>query len=642
MKSRFLFLLFLCSSTVALAQSKISSLGRFEMDEVSGCAPLTVKITSTDLNPSYSCESGQPGFPCDMDWGDGTPIIQSDFSHTYTQSGTYQIAINYQGVGYDYIEIVVFPYIEPTFNVYTCSGNEVQVQVTDTNYDSYFIAFGDGSAEVEVLKGSLPVTHNYGPGPHPPMSMYEVQVRGKNTGAADNCNPPAEREVQVSADVPEAPTIDQLIISNSSTIDLEMTTKQNVLYRLEVAANGGTFQNLGNLYNVNTVTIPDLDTDVNFYCFRVGATDPCAGGTPAYSPVICSAVLAVSAQNNANSLTWTTSTTDVASFTIKKDGTPLTPTTLLTTFIDTNVECGTEYCYEIITNYAYATSISATRCVTAISTDIPTAIANVSSVVNESSVELTWQPDAVFQAETYLVLRQANGGSFNPLESGITPASFTDTDYQIANQNCYRVDYTDVCGNTSDPGISACPVILSYSTNSNNEIILTWSAYTGWTAGVDHYELDKYDLQHNGPETFNLGTALTYTDTDLTDQGYYYVVRAIPNDAANDESVSNEVEAIRSLRFAYPKAFTPDKQGPTENETFKVFVTEEFIASFDMKVFNRWGEMIYSTTDLLKGWDGKYNGEPQPEGTYTFTATLRDKTGRTYKRDGSVMLLRKK
>ncbi len=633
MKSRLLFLLLFSISTVALAQSKISRLGRFEMDEVQGCAPLTVTIVRTDLVIPLKCDAGQP---CDMNWGDGSAEQQNQFTHTYTQPGTYTLSVLYQGTGFDDIQIVVFPNVQPTFNVYTCSANQLQVHVTDTNYDSYIINYNDATPEVEVPRGSLPVNHTFGS-----AGTKTISVRGKNTNSADNCTPPANKFVVVSAAAPPIPSIDQLIITSSSVIDLEMTTQQNVLYRLEMSVNGGAFSNLGNLLDVNTATVPGLNTDDNFYCFRLGRVNPCIGGTPAYSSVICSADLAVNAVNNANNLTWATSAAGIVNFTINRDGVLLT-TTALTSFTDTNVVCGTEYCYQVIINYVAANSRSTTRCVTAISTDIPTAIANVSSVVNGTSVELTWQPDAVFQAENYSIFRQSNGGSFNPLGSGIITPTFTDTDYQISNQYCYRIDYIDACGNTSNPGIAACPVILRYSTNSNNEIILTWTSYTGWATGVDHYELDKYDLQHTLLETFAVGTAITYTDADLTDQGYYYVVRAIPNNAVNEESVSNEVNAIRSLRFAYPKAFTPDRQGPTENETFKVFVTEEFIASFEMKIFNRWGEMIFTTTDLLKGWNGEFNGQPQPEGTYTFTATLRDKTGKTYKRDGSVVLLRKK
>ncbi len=629
MNVRHVLLLIAFLPAIAAAQPYTSIKGWFEVDQQKGCAPFTITITDTEL--VESCNGN-----CSVDWGEGAPPSGGVFTHQYVNPGTYMLFVNYDaGRGPDSIPITVFPNIQPTFEVYSCSGNQVQVKVTDTNYDSYIIEYSDdATATVEIPRGSSPVNHTF-------TSSGTVSVHGKNAASDDNCLPPANRNISFPFP-PFNHLINQLIITNNSTIDLQLNTQQNVLYRLEIAVNGGTFQNLGNLYGVSTATIPGLNTDDNFYCFRLGKVNPCAGGV-LYSPTICSADLAVSAQNNANNLTWTTSLTGVSNFTIVKDEVTLIPSTLATTFVDNAVTCGTENCYQIITNYADGTSFSTIRCVTAISTNVPTAIDEVTSVVNGGSVDLIWQPDAVFTAETYSVLRQSNGGSFSSIESEVSVTQYTDTDYKIDNHYCYRIDYIDECGNTSNPGIVTCPIILGYSTNSNDDIILTWSAYTGWASGVMRYELDKYDLQHNGPETFNLGSALTYTDNDLTDQGYYFVVRAVPNDdVGNEQSVSNEVMAVRGLRFAYPKAFTPDNQGPVENEMFKVFVTEEFIAHFEMKIFNRWGEMIYSTTDLLKGWDGKFNGQPQPEGTYTFTATLKDKTGRSFKRDGSVMLLRKK
>jgi gliding motility-associated-like protein len=629
------FLLLIFFIPVAAAAQYDSNGGSFRVDQKSGCAPFNLTITRTDLVPGKSCGSGPSA--CRISWGDGTPDNQDDgvFTHLYTTPGTYTLSINYAVVGPDVIQITVFPNIQPAFDVYTCSGNAVQVKVNDTNYESYIINYNDATPEVEVPRGALALdNHSFGSG-----GNKTITVRGKNSNAADNCTPPATKVVLMRATLP-APDIDQVEVTSGSVIDLQLTTLPNILYRLEIALNNGVFQNLGSLHNTNTATATGLDTDLNFYRFQVGSVDPCTG-TVNYSPILSSSILNVTAQNNANRLTWTTSLTNIINFTINRDGALLT-TTNSTTFLDTDVDCGTQYCYEIISNYADGISISAERCVTAISNDIPTPINDVSAVVGEGSVELRWQADATFTASTYSAFRQSNGGAFSLLEDGITTTQNTDNNYNVSGKYCYRIDYTDLCNNVSQPGIFACPIILSYTSGTQDQLDISWSAYTGWTGGVDHYELIKSDLQGTLIETINTGLATTYSDNDLTEQGYRYVVHAIPNDLANDESVSNEINAVRKLRFAYPKAFTPDNQGPAENETFKVFVTEEFISSFEMKIFNRWGEMIFSTTDLLTGWDGKFNGTAQPEGTYTFTAVLKDKTGRVFKRDGSVMLLRKK
>jgi gliding motility-associated-like protein len=67
----------------------------------------------------------------------------------------------------------------------------------------------------------------------------------------------------------------------------------------------------------------------------------------------------------------------------------------------------------------------------------------------------------------------------------------------------------------------------------------------------------------------------------------------------------------------FPDAFSPNIDGL--NEKFKPVV--ENIYSFKMSIFNRWGEMIYSTEDVTNGWDGTSMGLECPVGIYTYKAT---------------------
>jgi gliding motility-associated-like protein len=67
----------------------------------------------------------------------------------------------------------------------------------------------------------------------------------------------------------------------------------------------------------------------------------------------------------------------------------------------------------------------------------------------------------------------------------------------------------------------------------------------------------------------------------------------------------------------FPTAFTPD--GDSLNDIFRPVVQN--ISSFKMYIFNRWGELVYSTEDAAKGWDGTIGGKACPAGTYTYTAT---------------------
>ncbi len=637
MKKRFFLLLAIMFIPMLMWAQHTSRLGRFQVDEIKGCAPLTVTILATNLVVPLECDvtSATPDplnpKPCDMAWGDG--VTQQDIiTHTYTQPGTYTLSINYQTHGPDDIVITVLPNIQPSFNIYVCDNNMAQVELTDNSFASYIIDF-NAQYEVEVPVGSSPVNFNFGS-----AGNKLIRVRGRYEDGADNCTP---REKPVTINNLTAPALDLLTVSSAAEINLEFTANQNTAYRLEIAPDGGTFQNYEALYNLNEFTANrNLDTDNRYYCFRLGAVDRCSGAPPLFSNTICSARLTVTAQNNQNALSWITNSAGINRFEVQRDGIAI-QTNATTPTTDTDVTCGTAYCYHIVSHYTNGSrSISHQRCVTAISTDIPPAITNISTVVHDQAVDLRWLSVPAVPVQSYAVLRQSNGGTFNVLTTTVAP-TYTDNTYTLNGNFCYQINYTDACGNTSPNSQTTCPITVSYVNHNDNSIELAWNAYEGWSAGVQRYEIDKYDLQGNFMQTYSTGVT-TFTDNDISDQGYHYVVRAIPVDGNNTISLSNEIMAVRSLRFAYPKAFTPDNHGPADNETFKVFVTEEFIASFEMNIFNRWGEMIFSTRDLAQGWDGKFNDKPQPEGTYIFKAVLVDKTGRTFKRDGSVVLLRKK
>lgn len=63
-----------------------------------------------------------------------------------------------------------------------------------------------------------------------------------------------------------------------------------------------------------------------------------------------------------------------------------------------------------------------------------------------------------------------------------------------------------------------------------------------------------------------------------------------------------------------PNAFSPNKDGI--NDTFKIKGTD--ITKFQMKIFNRWGELIYSGTDFTDGWTGNQLGNKAPDGLYHY------------------------
>jgi gliding motility-associated-like protein len=65
------------------------------------------------------------------------------------------------------------------------------------------------------------------------------------------------------------------------------------------------------------------------------------------------------------------------------------------------------------------------------------------------------------------------------------------------------------------------------------------------------------------------------------------------------------------------------------------------VDKYRLDVFNRWGQLMFSTTDLREGWSGLYHQQPQPSGTYVWEIIYRDDQASNYiHKKGIVLLIR--
>lgn len=85
-----------------------------------------------------------------------------------------------------------------------------------------------------------------------------------------------------------------------------------------------------------------------------------------------------------------------------------------------------------------------------------------------------------------------------------------------------------------------------------------------------------------------------------------------------------------------PNAFTP---GSGANGIFKI-EKRGFVQLKSFRVYNRWGGLVFETANVNKGWDGTFNGKPQPTGVYVYTIDAVKENGKPYKKTGNVTLIR--
>ena len=77
-------------------------------------------------------------------------------------------------------------------------------------------------------------------------------------------------------------------------------------------------------------------------------------------------------------------------------------------------------------------------------------------------------------------------------------------------------------------------------------------------------------------------------------------------------STSNYAEVIPQLSIYIPSAFTPNGDGL--NDMFGI--KGEGIQDYHMLIYNRWGTVIFESTNAKIQWDGRYHGDPVETGTY--------------------------
>lgn len=90
-----------------------------------------------------------------------------------------------------------------------------------------------------------------------------------------------------------------------------------------------------------------------------------------------------------------------------------------------------------------------------------------------------------------------------------------------------------------------------------------------------------------------------------------------------------------------PNVFTPNNDGT--NDFFQIIVpggSLEDIAVMKMRIYNRWGNLVYDNDNPDKGWDGNHKGKPAPSDVYAYVVEVTFYDGRTESFRGDITLLR--
>lgn len=99
---------------------------------------------------------------------------------------------------------------------------------------------------------------------------------------------------------------------------------------------------------------------------------------------------------------------------------------------------------------------------------------------------------------------------------------------------------------------------------------------------------------------------------------------------------SDSVRIVLNCDIYIPTAFSPNNDG--YNDVFNFIPVN--VASFMLRIYNRWGELVFETTDLSKSWDGTYKGTPCPVDSYMYIADGIKRDNKPFSVKGAFTLLR--
>lgn len=110
--------------------------------------------------------------------------------------------------------------------------------------------------------------------------------------------------------------------------------------------------------------------------------------------------------------------------------------------------------------------------------------------------------------------------------------------------------------------------------------------------------------------------------------------------AFNGVNCLDEYETkLEVVPFFVPNAFTPNGDG--KNDVFFDGTPVLNVTSFDMLIFNRWGQLIYKTDSFFRPWDGSDpNGDPAQDGLYSYLIKIKSIKGKHYEYTGTFSLIR--
>jgi gliding motility-associated-like protein len=613
--------------------------GGFTLNQSEGCAPLNVIWASTVQNPILI------GYNISYDGRELNPPTQNITSYRYASAGEYTIlqqGATGSGAFFHCEKIKVYESRVVTLASTACGGGKINLTFTSdvilNSYDRVEINWGDGTSVQYWTKGDdLNIEHTYSNTNSKPI----IKVIGLYDNPQSACKQGLTGEVPV--------TFEQANLGNIQVTGLEMKSTGVISYsyiglggiNTEVkysSNNGNSFQVGVNSALGGPLTFPIQDLNPkSIYKVKLSSEDRCGGQVD--SDIATSMVIEAKQESGKVEISWNkydvTTGWDFTEYELYANGILLEKFSSVDDikYTDTNVDCGYSFSYKVVAKLKKGnTSFSSTssEVIVRVENDGTETITGASVSVNGDKVLISTE----IPARTYtLNIDRAESGSTlfrrimtldnenEYLDSGINPSE---------KSYCYKFSYR-ACNIDYKPTEPICTILLKKDVS-----VLSWSPEQPFLDDLENYTVSQTSISGVNVET-DRQQNLTFSPqfNNQSELEYAFLVKATSQNG-NFESLSNTITYRRGAGVFVPTAFTPNDD--IYNNT--LFAVAEQVKSFDFTIMNRWGNVVFHTSNLAEGWDGKIDGVNAAVGSYVYKIVFVDDIDQKVEKRGTFMLLR--
>jgi gliding motility-associated-like protein len=637
----------------------------------------SIEVVSPTLNSALVC-AGESISIVDKSGGTGS-LFWYDISNgqlpttggttnknfTYTKAGNYCIFMETTIGGVKKYSYTNFRVVAPSpvvLEYANCSKGVVKLTIkADANqgnsfsqYGAYDVDWGDGTNSREVIQWSGDKTFSYA---YKTEGTKKVVVKGRVQASETGCGLKAEKDIDPILTELYQPDLKRFEMQASGGATLTFIGQKGGYFEIfKKNSSGYTTTNVLGRNTVNQEQSYQIPTVSNSQteCFKVVMSDQC--GVKFDSQDACTIPMTATAETGKNILKWVQypQPTFFFGYGILKDDQNFDKSGLIKnnlkdiSFTDTddkNFNCTAPSCYQVTgtvnQNITYNDQgaireskllvLSPKQCVSNNTTPPQDPLKDIFTTIEKGEVIILPNIPSDLNPTAINLYRSDNGAS-KLLQTLSTGINFKDP-FKGDGKQCYKMSYVAGCNAESALSDEFCPIFLKAPSGG-----ASWTEYEKFLIGerIVNYHLERVDANGIvlGPPLYSGLGLFDQVQSNDTEQSIFIRVRG--ESSKNRQTNSNIVKVEFPALVFVPDVFTPNGDGWNDNFTAKGL----FLKKVEMVILDRWGNSIFSTSDINTGWDGTVNGSPAEDGTYAYTLRVEDNKGTLFEKIGNILLVR--